>query len=268
MPFSQVVHKTFRPAGWDNDAICSYLADAFGNFPANARLRHSLPAKMAEIQARKIETELTGKKFKFQREVNYALLDLLCEGKIATTIINRAKRVSAIPVTIDDVKRTQEILVMLPAAVAQQAIRALCNGWCTSHRLQEAVTLPALCGCVGAIDLLDHYASCPVIWSIISAIDGNPAPTSPLDALGFKNSTANSLIRCTVLANSYHHMKCCYAGRVSDLLDGGNQAAIPENWKEVTQQIYQNLSVRPEQICRVQLSATRSTRSIVRHQLM
>ena len=79
---------------------------------------------------------------------------------IAMTIRDQSRRFSSSSVLPFSIGSFKKLVSSLPRVVAQQAVRSVLNGWCTSHRLHESVQLPALCGCHNEIDSLDHYIIC------------------------------------------------------------------------------------------------------------
>ena len=46
-------------------------------------------------------------------------------------------------------------------------IKTLANGWCTSGRMHEDVSLPCILGCQSAPDDLSHYLTCDILWNML-----------------------------------------------------------------------------------------------------
>ena len=51
--------------------------------------------------------------------------------------------------------------------IAMCALRTVCNGWCTSHRMHEDTVFSCVFGC-GECDTLTHYLACARLWPLIN----------------------------------------------------------------------------------------------------
>ena len=104
------------------------------------------------------------------------------------------------------------------------------HAWCTSDRFKEAVILPCLFGCSGAIDKQAHYIMCPFLFALQRFLWGPISEVSedPLTRLALKDTCCNNvkLVACTFSA--YHHVKFTYSARFHSGGDLDPSNVIPD----------------------------------------
>ena len=57
-----------------------------------------------------------------------------------------------------------KVLDLCPIYVRMCWLKSVAGAWCTSTRLNKAVRLPCIFGCVDSMDNIRHYLICPVLW--------------------------------------------------------------------------------------------------------
>ena len=97
----------------------------------------------------------------------------------------------------------------------QFVFKTWANGWCTSGRFHEAVHLPCLFGCVGALDEQAHYCMCPNLYATQLYL-WHPSEVSdnPICRLGLLRPNLNCLKMVASTFSAYHHLKFTNAARL------------------------------------------------------
>ena len=93
-------------------------------------------------------------------------------------------------------------------------MKTVCNGWCTSYRMHENVSLPCVFGCRGGKDTLEHYLVCDILLSLLLEQFVFAIGPSPLHRLNLINPTPQMFILITVMFNMYHTLKLGYRSTV------------------------------------------------------
>ncbi len=97
-------------------------------------------------------------------------------------------------------------------------------------RVKEAVILPCLFGCSGAIDRQAHYIMCPFLLALQRFLWGpiSEVAADPLKRLALKDTCCNTvkLVACTFSA--YHHVKFTYSARFHSGGDLDPSNVIPD----------------------------------------
>ena len=115
-------------------------------------------------------------------------------------------------------------------SVAMKVIKTWFNGWATSQRMHEDVTLCCLLGCHGAEDKLSHYAQCPYLYAMLKFLFSNMSDC-PLTrfGLGHADQTQLKILACTFSA--YHALKAQYrSGKIQMHQDVMTNASMRHNW--------------------------------------
>ena len=248
MPFAQVRLHSYQPAGWDTCSIAATLAEASKGFPRCAALRTFLPQIIgaSRLAVQQFALESPGKRFKLQQFLYANVVKIIFPDNVEVALCRRSRRFSDPGLTPGSLDIYRALLNALPKAIAQQALRAALNGWCTSFRMNEAVKYPALCGCNHQRDELDHYLCCPVIWSIAAATDSLVYPASKLHACALFESSLCTIIRIAVITNAYHFVKNSRATDILGLINSQNREGICQVWCDAVFQSYLNARERPD----------------------
>ena len=101
------------------------------------------------------------------------------------------------------IERCLDTLKGLSVSVVLRVLKCWCNGWATSRRYRnsEDKLLPCLFGCNGCKDELEHYFTCPHLFSLWSFLAGS-ASEDPLVRWG---------LICPTAAN-FNYIACTFSG--------------------------------------------------------
>ena len=81
------------------------------------------------------------------------------------------------------------------------------DGWTTSHRLNESVTLPCIFGCQHEKDTLVHYLTCAPLWHIVREAMKIDIPIFIEEKLGFVSPSPEQLESLALAFQLYHFAK-------------------------------------------------------------
>ena len=134
---------------------------------------------------------------------------------LSSLVLTRISKLFA-PFLISDVDihNAFALLQTLPPVPALKVIKTWLNGWATSRRMKEDVTLPCLLGCDGGEDSLNHYVQCPHLFAFCKYLFNSDA--CPLIRLGIKCPTTLNLKIVSCVFSAYHALKAQVRdGRIS-----------------------------------------------------
>ena len=113
-----------------------------------------------------------------------------------------------------------------------KVLKSWCNGWATSHRYHEDITLPCLLGCDMHNDSLSHYLQCPHLFALWKFMIPS-AHEDPLIRWGLISPCTGSYKQIACAHCGYHavrrHYKNCHTTFHQNMtyLDG---ALIRTSW--------------------------------------
>jgi len=222
IPVARLVRGCVRPPGWLADAFCTNLLKAregslgCSDFVGSAsRIRNLVDA---------FENGTLGGPF--QRHVFQALVASIPNSW--PSLLSERAVVLGLPSLppLDEgftklfVHVSKRLLPMARAAV----LKTWTNGWCTSTRCHEVVTLNCVFGCGGS-DSLAHYLICDPLWTIVvSAMSAHVCCLSspPEVRACLVNPSRESVLRCLVAFQVYHALKISYRRRVDLDFEAGD----------------------------------------------
>ena len=92
---------------------------------------------------------------------------------------------------------------------AMCVLRTFCNGWSTTARYHDGVSLSCIFGCKYCpnSDCISHYLNCPLHRDAINSSLGEPHGTGILERLGLSDLSPRSFLRLSIACATYHCMK-------------------------------------------------------------
>ena len=145
-----------------------------------------------------------------------------------------------------DFRNLREFVCQLPVAIAQQCLRCWANAWTTSTRMQEATSLPALCGCSLGADAWQHYIECGSLWYLLAAIDHLPLAGCPIERLALRSPTIRSVLRLTALSGAYHAIRAQHEKIVTSAIACGNRKVVFKLWADLLTHNFIAALARPD----------------------
>ena len=114
--------------------------------------------------------------------------------------------------------------------IATKVLKTWLNGWATSHRMHEEITLHCVLGCAGAPDSLNYYVFCPHMYAFQKFIfDG--ISDDPLIQFGIKSPCIANYQVISCLFSAYHALKSdIRAGQIIMHQDGWAQPSLRGAW--------------------------------------
>ena len=146
----------------------------------------------------------------------YKILNKCIDGAdVWTSLINNKLEILVGPqedrqVQRSDVLRICNILKKSPGSVQTAFFKTIINSWATTCRMQESPKLPCIFGCLDCKDELDHYLTCPTLWTL--AASSTPLPLvflelGPRERLCMFNTTQDGLKILAAVYRGYHTLK-------------------------------------------------------------
>ena len=129
-----------------------------------------------------------------------------------------------------DVGDALSLLRSISGSFALRVLKTWLNGWATSHRMHEDQELRCLLGCRDGRDSLCHYCMCPHMYALVNSLLED-TPEDPLQRVGLKNPSQNSLISVACTFSAYHAVKSMVrAGKIPMQGDVLPTSAIKLAW--------------------------------------
>ena len=157
-----------RPDGWDSDAFCSNLHQAYMG------IIHDSDFPGAELAILDIINQYRNGDIKssLQKKI-FRTLSALVPSEWQLLLSRRASKLEIVaplsgfpsPAFL---KSLLHIFKSLPAYAPMAVLRTWTNGWFTTHRMHENIRLSCILGCEEP-DSLKHYLQCNTFWSILGS---------------------------------------------------------------------------------------------------
>ena len=109
-------------------------------------------------------------------------------------------------------------------------IKTWTNGWTTTDRMNEDVSLDCIFGCDGD-DTLCHYLRCDILWTLIYAARGcelQNLSASPESRACFVDLSCWSVVNCWVAFQAYHAIKLHHRDLIDSAEDSGEYKEVQE----------------------------------------
>ena len=198
LPANFVVRECLSVRCWDSPPIAVNLREAARGLPHHPTWARGLPDVISkpEVPPQKVfYIKLVASRFSntlndtFKRRL--ASLFLPYELDFQQTIL---------------LDRCWATLRKCRVADAVKIIKTWSNGWATSSRYHEAVTLPCLFGCKACIDNLKHYLQCPHLYALWTFLAGDVS-CDPLKRWGLIAPEPNDFLRVACVFSGYHAVR-------------------------------------------------------------
>ena len=198
LPANFVVRECLSVPCWDSPPIAVNLREAARGLPHHPTWARGLPDVISkpEVPPQKVfYIKLVASRFSntlndtFKRRL--ASLFLPYELDFQQTIL---------------LDRCWATLRKCRVADAVKIIKTWSNGWATSSRYHEAVTLPCLFGCKACIDNLKHYLQCPHLYALWTFLAGDVS-CDPLKRWGLIAPEPNDFLRVACVFSGYHAVR-------------------------------------------------------------
>jgi len=208
LPSGSEYRVSLRPPGWDADAFCSHLTNAYDVTAMGLK-----PATVVALQALK-QKFLSGRvKKSLQSEIYRVLADGTPDPWPRTLtekiplLVEVPRNFSVNEPLLDPIRAA---LSALGSTKSMCILRTWINGWFTSTRMNEGTSLPCILGCEGARDSVSHYISCEPLWTCLIGCTCCCTPLlnrSPYQRLALSDPTALNLTLVAVAFQAYHAVK-------------------------------------------------------------
>ena len=195
------------PTCWDDKPFAWYLgeaADFFPSSPVNRVLHDNYDDLLSAAR----------KNAKFQSLVSSLVHRRVHSVPLSGIVRTRLK--ALFPALVDRFSddhssRLLEAMKKETSHVAMSALKTVCNGWCTSHRMHEETLLDCLFGCLDGSDSLKHYLVCPKLWTLID--DELEVEYGSLEHRLGLHQVSSHTVRALFLAfHLYHALKVGHLG--------------------------------------------------------
>ena len=116
-----------------------------------------------------------------------------------------------------------------PRSVQTAVFKTILNSWSTTYRLQEAILLPCIFGCEGCKDELQHYLTCPILWTIATSSASLPAPflsLSPREKICLFTPSESGFRLLSLAYRGYHAMKLGHRRLIEECINKNEFSAV------------------------------------------
>ena len=161
-PFAPV-DAAWWPVCWDDKPFAWYLGEAADFFPRAADANRALHAGYDAL------LDAAGSGSGLQATAARLLHEGIHIGSLAGVVCTRLR--SLFPALADrlSLEYSSRLLAVMKRSsshIAMFALKTVCNGWCTSHRMHEDTVSSCVFGC-SECSSLAHYLACPRLWTLI-----------------------------------------------------------------------------------------------------
>ena len=221
-PLSRAISGDMRPLGWVQDAYCTFMYKALhsdicdGDFPG----LQGASRKVIDMFERGL--------------INNGLQQRLYKSILSCTsdpwqklIAKRCEVIGVCNPTPFDMSARRDFIQSskgLPIRARMAVIKTWTNGWATTERFHEEVTLPCIFGC-GGRDNVAHYLQCDSLWTLLLSVVGAQTvhlkDTAAVRAC-LENTSQRSVLNCWFAFQLYHALKLDHRGTVDRAVADGD----------------------------------------------